>query len=458
MLFNSLGFIFGFLPVCLICYHFIVKQKSHKIYFLIASSAIFYGFWDYRFLALLIFSIVINWCAVRYFFKLKLKFLIAFCISVNLLFISFFKYTNFFAEIFAQVFGYDYRHLNIVLPLGISFFTFQQIAYLIDVKRGEATSYPFCNYALHIIFFPHLIAGPIVRHSNIIAQFDQINRDQNLSEKFALGIIYFLLGLSKKVILADNLSKISDLLYSQTIADQISFVASWIGTIAFGFQIYFDFSGYSDMAIGLALMFGFSFPQNFNSPYKAVSIKDFWRRWHITLSNLIKDYLYIPLGGRKKVKAVIISMTLCGLWHGAGLGYVIWGFLHGLAISINNLSQSKNIKIPKPFSWLATYFFITLAWVFFRAADFKLASRIITEMFNFSEINKSFNPLFLSQENLTCLGIAALVAFFGIKTSEIAVSKFASRNSVAGAWSILFVFLTLYLDINDYKQFIYFVF
>lgn len=457
MLFNSSVFLFLFLPLSLFGYHFVFSERRAKMYFLIVTSLIFYGFWDYRFLFLLLFSVVFNWLVVYFFFCRKLKFLIAFSLVVNLLLIGFFKYFNFFAGALGGIFGYQYEGFNIILPLGISFFTFQQISYLIDAKRGDVGLYSFLDYALHILFFPHLIAGPIVRHSDIVDQFARIDQDKELAKKFVLGVVYFVIGLASKVILADSLSEISDSVFGGFSDGGVSFSGAWVAAISFGFQVYFDFAGYSTMAIGLALMFGFYFPQNFNSPYKSLSIRDFWRRWHITLSNLIRDYLYIPLGGRQKIHAVLISMALCGLWHGAAFGYIIWGFLHGVGIVVNNFFRRFDFVLPRICSWLLTYLYVTFCWVFFRSIDLKSSWDIAVAMISFE-----FREVSLSAFQIAVLVISALVAFFGVKACDI-VDFFerspSIRNSfVAFLLALILVFLILYLEDNDYKQFVYFIF
>ncbi len=461
MFFHSFIFLVLFLPITTAIYHLALHRKSSKIWFLIFASLFFYGYWDYRLIPLLVGSVILNWLGVELFFNIKKNYLIALSVFLNLGLIAVFKYANFFADSLAMLLHYQHTKWSIILPLGISFFTFQQIAYLVDVKRGKAEKYTFRDYALHIVFFPHLIAGPIVKHNDIIAQFENIGQQQNLSKKFGQGMTMFILGMGKKVLLADNLAKLADPLFKIDNSYIPNFVDSWMAALSYGFQVYFDFSGYSDMAIGLALMFGFIFPENFNSPYKAASIQEFWRKWHITLSNLIRDYLYIPLGGSRRgfarqIAAILISMTLCGLWHGAAFGYVLWGFIHGIGLVINNSFRKLSFKINKYFSWLITFVFVMVSWIFFRAIDLATSIKIFKGLFSFDNLH-AYNKIIAWRETKFVLA-AFIICLTAPTSSKIIHHYLKPYRIIAALLALFFIYLLLYTQNNDYKSFIYFTF
>lgn len=291
-------------------------------------------------------------------------------ISLNLLALGYYKYANFFIISFNQLFNFHLFAPNVVLPLAISFFTFTQSAYLVDAYRGETKNYDFLTYSLFVLFFPHLIAGPIVRHHELVPQFEKVRNFVFSHKNMAMGITMFILGLAKKVLIADNISPWVAPIFAH--ASDCTFVEAWVGALSYTFQLYFDFSGYSDMAIGLGWMMNIDLPINFNSPYKSTSISEFWRRWHITLSNFLRDYLYIPLGGNRRGELrrytnLLITMLLGGLWHGAGWTFVVWGGLHGLFLVINHAWRKLNIPLPKILAWAITFFAVVISWVFFRA-------------------------------------------------------------------------------------------
>lgn len=340
---------------------------------LIVASLFFYAWWNPSYLWVLIASALVNW-----FFSKAVeakKGILALGISINLAFLAYFKYSNFFVDTINSALGTSFVLEKIILPLAISFFTFQQIAYLVDVYKNPKLEKDFISYILFVVFFPQLLAGPIVHYGNIRPQitakeFGFLNIDNLIK-----GLSIFSIGLFKKVYLADNLASLVDPVFSSASSSgNLGFTTTWIAVLAFSFQIYFDFSGYTDMAIGSARMMGVTLPENFLSPYKSSNIQDFWRHWHITLSNFLRDYLYIPLGGNrngelKTLKNIMITMLLGGLWHGAAWGFVLWGGFHGLCLVIFNLWQrsSKSFKIPKFFSVFITFFTVSLLWVLFRA-------------------------------------------------------------------------------------------
>ncbi|MEM1367429.1 MAG: MBOAT family O-acyltransferase, partial [Cyanobacteria bacterium P01_H01_bin.15] len=313
-------------------------------------------------------------------------------IATNLGLIGYFKYTNFFVDTLAAVRGQSFSVPPIVLPLAISFFTFQQIAYLVDAANGQSRDRNFLHYALFVSFFPQLIAGPIVHHQEVIPQL----RDKTLFRPqwrhLSIGITIFALGLSKKVLLADTVAPYANEIFDAAAnGEAISALEAWTGALAYTFQLYFDFSGYSDMAIGAARLFGIKLPLNFNSPYKALSISDFWRRWHITLSNFLRDYLYIPLGGNRlgpprQVSNLLMTMLLGGLWHGAGWTFVFWGGLHGVYLGIHRFWEQRVGRLAPTgwqilLYWGLTFGAVVVSWVFFRAPNFVTALTILQAMF-----------------------------------------------------------------------------
>lgn len=389
MLFNSYAFLFAFLPPVLIGFHFLhLKSRRLALAWITASSLVFYGYWDYRYLALIIPSICIN-CALGYLIaRHRSKAWLVTGVALNLAVIAWFKYSLFvYLTITEGAAPPDFLK-GIILPLGISFFTFQQIAYLVNVWRGHEAPARLEVHAFIVLFFPHLIAGPIVLYENIVSQVKRRPRYNGyLAASFQVGLIIFAIGLFKKVVIADSLAPHVNEIFKFAAKPDYDFYLpdAIIGTLGYSLQLYFDFSGYSDMAIGLGRMFGFRLPINFNSPYKSVSIIDFWRRWHMTLSSFFRNYVYIPLGGSKKGPAaqilfVMIVFFLTGLWHGAGWTFIVWGMAHGVLVAINHLWGSTSIAralrtsaIPKVqmayklVSWGMTMFAVAALWVVFRA-------------------------------------------------------------------------------------------
>jgi D-alanyl-lipoteichoic acid acyltransferase DltB (MBOAT superfamily) len=307
--------------------------------------------------------------------------------------LGYYKYTNFILQCLGRAAHHDIRHFDIILPLAISFFTFTQIGYLVDVYRNQSLHYRFLDYALFVVFFPHLIAGPIVRHWEIIPQFAERILKVNLAD-ISVGLALFLIGLYKKILLADPLSGYVAVIYGAAADGTIlTWFDAWLGTLAFAMQIYFDFSGYSDMAIGLARMFRIKFPINFDSPYQAGSISEFWSRWHITLTRFLREYLYIPLGGNRRGPGrqavnILITMLLSGLWHGAGWTFVVWGGLHGFYLVVAH--QWQRFKKWRGWSldhWsyrllcvALTFMVVLFAWVFFRAPNVAVATKVLSSM------------------------------------------------------------------------------
>ena len=391
MLFNSYAYIFLFLPVTFVTYYFLLRRRQvvfAKV-ILVFASLFFYSWWSINYLPILIFSLLFNFIIgnviQRGIHAGNRKIILLFGIISNLSVLAYFKYANFFIENINLVFDQGINMINLLLPLAISFFTFQQIAYLVDCYRKEVKEYDFLNYALFVCFFPQLIAGPIVHHGEMMPQF--MRNRWNLRLKYrniAAGVFIFSMGLFKKVVIADTFSVIATNGFNN--AAVLNMVEAWVTSLSYTFQLYFDFSGYTDMAIGSALLFNIKLPINFNSPYKSSNIQDFWKRWHITLSRFLRDYIYIPLGGNRvgrfsTFRNLMATFLLGGLWHGAGWTFVIWGALHGFALVLHRIWLSFGYRLNIFIAWFLTFNFINISWVYFRAKDFTSANNIVYNMF-----------------------------------------------------------------------------
>lgn len=395
MLFNSYIFIFLFLPMTLSVFLWLSRHQYETaiILWLIASSFFFYAWWNPIYLLLLISSIIINYLLGRFItqFAHFAKLLLGIGIIANLAVLFYYKYANFLVDNLNNLTSSTLQLSPIILPLAISFFTFQQITYLVDTYKQDSEPYSFWHYCLFVTFFPQLIAGPIVYHKEMLPQFTQSNFNSEHIVNLTVGLTIFFMGLFKKVILADNVAGYATPIF--TLADQgqvIGFFDAWQAALAYTLQLYFDFSGYSDMAVGLARLFGIILPINFYSPYQSVNIIEFWRRWHITLSRFLRYYLYIPLGGNRhhslrRYSNLLITMLLGGLWHGAGWTFILWGFLHGIYLIINHLWHSISGKKPlrswqRPLAIIFTFLLVCIAWVLFRAESLNGALQLYQGM------------------------------------------------------------------------------
>lgn len=390
MVFSNLIFLFVFLPIVLFLY-FVIRQNLRN-YVLLLASLIFYAWGEPKFVLLMLFSILINYIfglLIEHFNEssaLK-KIILAVAVIGNLLLLVLFKYAQFFIDILNNLMKLNIEMEPIPLPIGISFYTFQAMSYVIDVYRKDArVQKSFFDLSLYISLFPQLVAGPIVRYNTVAEQIKK--RFVNL-DKFSEGVQKFILGLTKKVLLANSFGAIADGIFS-TSPEQLSAVTAWIGIIAYSLQIYFDFSGYSDMAIGLGKMFGFDFLENFNYPYIARSVSEFWRRWHISLSSWFKDYVYIPLGGSRRgmlvtIRNLLIVWTITGFWHGASWTFMLWGLYFGILIVLERIGFSKIIeKLYRPLQHLYLIFIVMIGWVFFRADNFRYSFKYLQTMFGFN--------------------------------------------------------------------------
>jgi D-alanyl-lipoteichoic acid acyltransferase DltB (MBOAT superfamily) len=400
MLFSSWQFILAFMPITFLGYFCLNHRRliiAGKVW-LVAASLFFYAYWDVKYLPLILGSIFLNFAIgtglaqthqppLREAHKTQRganrKVVLASGIVANLLLLCYYKYTGFLLGNVNVVFGTSYALPHIFLPLAISFFTFTQIAYLVDSYRGETAEYDLLNYSLFVTFFPHLIAGPIVHHRQIMPQFASRWTLTRRAPNIQKGLFIFAIGLFKKAVIADSFAIWATAGFDG--GQSLGFFSAWATSLSYTFQLYFDFSGYCDMAIGASLLFNIWLPINFNSPYKALSIQDFWRRWHITLSSFLRDYLYIPLGGNRNASYrayanLFITFVLGGLWHGATWMFVIWGAMHGCALAIHRLWKGFQRPMPPALAWLLTFTFVNVAWVFFRAKTLDDAMRVLRGM------------------------------------------------------------------------------
>jgi alginate O-acetyltransferase complex protein AlgI len=403
MVFSSDTFLLGFLPVAYLMF-LLARATGHRqlvVGWLIIASLFFYGWWNVSYLALILISVIVNYSLGRVLHrwakKPEGKLFLASGVVANLATIAYYKYAGFFVVLVNDIYPRNLSVGEVLLPLAISFFTFQQIAFLVDSYRGETREYGFLDYCLYVVFFPQLIAGPIVYHREAIPQYQGRAFFASGNRNLSIGLTMLVLGLAKKVLLADNLAVHANSVFDAAAQGvEIDSLTAWTGSLAYTFQLYFDFSGYSDMAIGLARMFGIRLPFNFHSPYKAVSIIDFWRRWHITLSRFLREYLYFWLGGNRRGSVrryanLLTTMVLGGLWHGAGWSFLAWGALHGVYLCINHgwlktlqtigLDGIRRSKIYVLVAWSATFTAVVVGWVFFRADDLGTAFSILSKMF-----------------------------------------------------------------------------
>ena len=401
MLFNSYEFIFVFLPISFFVYFYLNHKRlaiASKTW-LILASLFFYSWWNIAYLPLILISILFNYTIARFIShqgdkKIKYfskKSLFQFGLVFNIGLLAYFKYMNFFIENINTAFITDIGLLNIALPLAISFFTLQQIAFLVDSYEGLVKEKNFLDYTIFVTFFPQLIAGPIVHHKEMMPQFARAKNKIKNYNNIAMGLLIFSIGLFKKVVIADTFA-----IWATTgfdTATSLNFFEAWATSFSYTFQLYFDFSAYTDMAIGAALLFNIKLPQNFNSPYKATGMIDFWKRWHITLTNFITTYIYTPiiksfdkLTFHKAMMATIITFLIAGLWHGASWMFVIFGGLNGVGIAINHYWKKYKIKMNKVLAWFITFNFVNITFVFFRAKELDDAIKVLSSMFSFDHV------------------------------------------------------------------------
>lgn len=503
MLFNSYIFLVVYLPITVVVYFYLARYHNPlSTVWLILMSFLFYATWNPHDILLILSSIAFNYVIVSFINRLdeasRFRLIILIIgITINLIPLLFFKYYYFIISNLSILFKFDFISNSQNLPLGISFFTFIQIAMLVDVYRSTATKLKILPYALFVTYFPHLLAGPIVHHNQLIPQIEDITRRRINWTNVAMGLSLFVLGLTKKVVLGDEFAIYSNDYFDNTNKiNNTNLITTWLGVLSFTFQIYFDFSGYSDMAIGISLIFNIILPYNFNSPYKSKDLINFWRNWHITLSNFLKDYLYIPLGGNKKghlqkYKNLFITMVLGGLWHGANWTFLFWGMLHGIGLIINHMIKQllgflnlNNLRA----GWLPlfhlqttilTFVWVMTAWVFFRANNLSDAIAIIENMYGFNPaietissedssitifqtLNNYYQMRNISFRRMTAFIILASVIIWFAPNAQ---SIMFNRN-IGIRWSASLIPLTLtiillaysFIKLNNTSQFIYFQF
>jgi alginate O-acetyltransferase complex protein AlgI len=501
MLFNSYGFIFAFLPIVWFGF-FKIGKLSHALasLWLAAASIFFYGWWDIRFVGLLLGSIAFNYAAgylIGHRAASQRKILLSGAITANLTLLAYFKYANFFIHNLNHFASLTLSIGEVILPLGISFFTFTQIAFLVDTYQGKVKEFNFVHYVLFVTYFPHLIAGPILHHKEMMPQFAKRNVCHINWTNVAVGFSIFTLGLAKKSLIADSLAEFATPTFSALTWQQPMFVEAWVGALAYTLQLYFDFSAYSDMAIGLSLMFNVRLPMNFNSPYKATSIIDFWRCWHMTLSRFLRDYLYIPMGGSRNGKPqrylnLMITMLLGGLWHGAGWTFIIWGGLHGFYLMVNHawrgfkerMGWNEGGGLAKFGAGALTFLSVVVGWVFFRADSFTSAMTMLHGMAGMNGMLVKFAPV---REELK-LVIPCLIFVFFLpnvrqlfqnyrptcedmkdnalsaipealpKSQGILFDKLQWQPSLTYAWAIGALFVMSILEFTRVSEFLYFQF
>ena len=484
MLFNSYIFILVFLPITILGYYLVGKSKNGAIYskaWLVMASIIFYGYWNINFLPIIISSIVVNFVLVKKVFeankqKSKLRFF-QLGLVFNLSLLGYFKYKNFFLENLNWMTGANIHFEQIILPLGISFFTLQQIAYLVDVYEGIAKRVDFLKYSLFVSFFPQLIAGPIVHYKEVMPQFEKESNKVFHHENFSLGIYVFVIGLAKKVLLADTFSEWANFGFNET--TEFHFFHAWGTSLSYTFQLYFDFSGYSDMAIGLGHMFNIKLPKNFNSPFLARNIIDFWTKWHMTLSQFITTYIFTPIlrsfpkfTFRNSMLSVFITMSIAGLWHGAAWTFVLYGALHGGVIVCNHMMKKRKKKLPKWLAIFLTFQFINIVFTIFRAEKLETAFAIFKGMFGFTylqipkgimakdtilNLGAQVGSYMNNDENFNVLLILiSIFIVFKLKNSMQLMKEFKPSTKLSLWISLLFV-LSL-MGLNRVSDFIYFNF
>lgn len=458
MLFNSYAFLLAFLPAAIVIYRLVDPYPAARMPVLVLLSLVFYGYWDVRFLPLLVASILVNWLAAKAYVATKNGGIVTAAIVANLAALAFFKYMNFFAETVTAL-GLPVGPYAIALPLGISFFTFHHIMYLVDLRRGKTGAYALDRYALYIAFFPQAIAGPLARWHEVMHQFGRQVYAPGWQRQFALGVTFIVLGLIQKTLLGDPIGRLIDPVYAQAKLGPVPDGQSWLA-LGFMFQILFDFAGYSDIAIGVALLFGVQLPYNFAAPFRSNNLQDFWQRWHMTLMTFLRDYLFHPLAnarfgrGHRLLQhfgAMIVTMALCGLWHGASWTFVLWGVLHGTGVVVASLWRRYGRPLPYLAGWALVVAFAFATTPIFRAGSLEAAWNVYQGLAvapGWSAVGRAF-PII----------VGALVAFTLPPSQSIAAwLNERPRQLVAAALAVVLVALLIELGDREAYEFVYFQF
>jgi len=456
MLFQSQFYVLFFLPAVAALYYATARSADIRQWVLIGASLVFYGWWDVRFVVLPVSQIAATWLLARVHEQTGRREALIAGVALNLASLATFKYLNFLLGSFSAAIGVALPRPSIILPIGISFFSFQLISYLVDRMRGQAPIYPFRPFALFVLLYPHLIAGPIVRHNELVPQFALDPLRDGMWQRIGTGLVIFTVGFAKKVLLADTLGVMIDPLFADARLHMLNLGEAWSAALGFSFQLFLDFSAYTEMAIGSALIFGLVLPENFRRPYLAADIRDFWRRWHITLSTFIRDYLYIPLGGsrhgtQRYVLATMVAMGLCGLWHGAGWTYVTWGLWHGLGLVACHVWQQRGRPMPRLASWAVTMLFVLVGWVLFRAASFAVAGSIVLSLVGAGGFAGHLQEIKL-------LIVSALASALIPSAHQIILGLKRPTPILAGGGALLAVYCLLEVGQGAPVNFIYFQF
>lgn len=471
MLFNSFVFIFVFLPLCFTLYFGLNKlgyfQTAKGI--LIVFSLFFYAYFNTSYLPIIVMSIVVNYLIglllSKDYSNAKRKVFLCIGVAFNIGLLGYFKYYDFFISNLNIVFQTNYTLKHILLPLGISFFTFQQLAYVVDNYRKVVIIPHFLDYCNFVTFFPQLIAGPIVLPEEIMPQFEDPRNRRICYKNLFDGLYIFSIGLAKKVIVADSIAVFVNAGFCG-VFDHLSMAEAWLVSLSYTFQLYFDFSGYCDMAIGIGRMFNIKLPQNFNSPYISQNFQEFWKRWHMTLNRFLTQYLYFPLGGSRKGELrtylnTLIVFFVSGLWHGAGWTFILWGCAHGIGVVINRIWRKAGYVMPKLMAIFITFFFVNILWVLFRADNMGQAQMIIRSMFdNFDltlspEFRSRLWSIFPNRVNFVLLLIAIAFSFFGPTAYQYMTEK---KNYVAKSIVIIVLFVASIFLLSRISTFLYFNF
>lgn len=434
MLFNSYEFIFLFLPITLILYFLLNKYGKNRLAkaWLVIASLYFYSYFNRMYLILIGISIGVNFIVGRRLSDdktniLERRLLLIFGVVFNLGILGYFKYYDFFISNINILFGTHIGLIKVMLPLGISFFTFQQLSFVIDMYKRYNIIYDFLDYCLFVTFFPQLIAGPIVLPTEMLPQFETEENKRVNWENMNRGLYIFSIGLAKKVIIADTIANFANAGFDMM--DKLNFVEAWLTSISYTLQLYFDFSGYCDMAMGIALMFNIILPANFNSPYKSTNIQEFWKKWHMTLGRFMTNYLYIPLGGNRKgelktLRNLFIVFLASGIWHGAGWNFIIWGGLHGICILIHRVWKNSGRRLNKLVGWFITMNLVNIFWVFFRATTVSDAMKVIKGMFDIGNMELKLSSEYIGAcFNILALGGKLYILYFVLLIGVLILAK-----------------------------------
>jgi alginate O-acetyltransferase complex protein AlgI len=462
MLFNDYPFLLVFLPAAVLIYRLADPHPNLRIWTLVLLSLAFYAYGNPPFILLLVLSILINWLAALAYARMKMRLILTAAIVGNLAVLALFKYANFLAFNLGLVLGRPMPALDIALPLGISFFTFHHIMYLVDLRKGKAPIYSLDRYALYIAFFPQALAGPLVRWSEVMQQFGRQVYAPGWQREFCLGICFIAMGLFEKIFFADRIARILDPIYAQAALGPLTNGDAWLA-MGFSFQILFDFSGYSDIAIGLGLLFSVRLPANFNAPMRSTSIQDFWQRWHITLMNFLRDYVFSPLVNTRirslprrlfplqYFSALLLTMALCGLWHGASWSFVLWGTMHGCALVLCSLWRRYCPRLPRLIGWALTVIFVIVTGVIFRAGTVDVAWNVFQGL--------AVPPNLEQGRHLAPLVIVPLVAFL-LPSSQDIIALLTRRPRPWLAALVGLGILALFIELGEQNvhEFVYFKF